>query len=66
MTMYLFETNSLATVTTYLMSVPESLGLLAFGIGLILIAVVIRSLLAKHENTDSPKGQLSAEGRGRR
>ena len=66
MTMYLFETNSLATVTPYLMSVPESLGLLAFGIGLILIAVVIRSLLAKHENVDSPKGPLSVEGRGRR
>ena len=39
--------NTVATVEIFLVSIPESLGLLVFGIGLMLIAVFLRRMLAR-------------------
>lgn len=43
----LFETTGFATFKMLLAGIPESLGLLAFGIGLVIIAVMIRRLLRR-------------------
>lgn len=61
MMMYLFETSDVGAVTTLLVSIPESLGLLVFGIGLILIAVLIRALLAKSENVETHEKAANIE-----
>ena len=39
--------NTVATVEIFLISIPESLGLLVFGVGLMLIAVFLRRMLAR-------------------
>lgn len=43
------ENLEITAFKTLLVSIPESAGLLAFGTGLVLIAVYIRRLLAKAE-----------------
>lgn len=45
----LFEITVLAAVETFMVSIPESFGLLAFGTGLVVIAVLIRSFPARGE-----------------
>ena len=45
----MFENIKVAAFETLLMSIPESVGLLAFGIGLVGAVVIIRRLLAKTE-----------------
>ena len=39
--------NTVAKVEILLVSIPESLGLLVFGVGLMLIAVFLRRMLAR-------------------
>ncbi len=39
--------NTIAKVEILLVSIPESLGLLVFGLGLMLIAVFLRRMLAR-------------------
>lgn len=46
---FLFEIGRIATLETLAVSVPESVGLLIFGVGLIVAAVLLRSLLAKSD-----------------
>ena len=46
----LFEITDLAAAETLLVSIPESLGLLAFGIGLVAVAVLIRWFLGRGES----------------
>ena len=41
------EILNLATIKTLLVGIPESIGLLAFGIGLVAAAIVIRRLLGR-------------------
>lgn len=43
----LFEILNLAAIRTLLVGIPESIGLLVFGIGLVLTAVLIRRLLGR-------------------
>ena len=43
----LFETTRLATFEMLLAGIPESVGLLAFGIVLVFVAVMIRRLLRR-------------------
>jgi uncharacterized membrane protein YidH (DUF202 family) len=45
--LFFIEIMSLAAFRTFLVSIPESVGLLAFGIGLVIIAVLIRSFMAR-------------------
>ncbi len=49
MMLFLIEKLEIAAFKTLLVNIPESAGLLAFGTGLVLIAVYIRRLLAKTE-----------------
>jgi uncharacterized membrane protein YidH (DUF202 family) len=43
----LFENHGFASVDIVLVAIPESLALLAFGIGLAALAVLIRSFLTR-------------------
>ena len=61
--MFLFEISVVGAFETLMVSIPESVGLLVFGLGLVLIAVLIRSMLAKHEAVDSHERPRKAEGR---
>lgn len=45
--MVLLALTELAIFETLLVSMPESLGLLAFGVGLVVVAVLIRSFLSR-------------------
>ena len=49
MMLALIENIEIAAFETLLVSIPESAGLLAFGIGLVMIAVFIRRQMAKAE-----------------
>jgi uncharacterized membrane protein YidH (DUF202 family) len=51
--LFFIEIMSLAAFRTFLVSIPESVGLLAFGIGLVIIAVLIRSFLARGEKVET-------------
>ena len=55
----LFEIFNLAAVKTLLVGIPESIGLLVFGIGLVLTADLIRRLLGlgPEEKTDEKLGR---------
>jgi uncharacterized membrane protein YidH (DUF202 family) len=55
----LVESFNLAAIETLLVGIPESVGLLAFGIGLVLTAVFIRRLLARvpDEKTKEKSGK---------
>lgn len=39
----------ISTIQAFLLGIPESVGLLAFGIGLVTAAVVVRWLLGRNE-----------------
>ncbi len=54
MMVILFEIFNLAAIETLLVGIPESVGLLVFGIGLTAAAVLIRRLLGRRnvEKTD--------------
>ncbi|MEQ1604206.1 MAG: hypothetical protein ABL999_04990 [Pyrinomonadaceae bacterium] len=49
----LFEIGNAPTIESMAVSIPESLGLLIFGIGLVVVAVLLRSMLAKSEKPKS-------------
>ncbi len=51
--------NTAAKIEIFLVSIPESLGLLAFGVGLMLIAVFLRRMLAR--TTEIKETTKSAE-----
>lgn len=53
----LLRFTEFASVETLLVSIPESLGLLVFGVGLVVLAVFIRSILSRgdEENGVSKK-----------
>lgn len=44
-----FEMSYLASVKLFVAGIPESLGVLVFGIGLVGMAVLVRSLMARGE-----------------
>lgn len=52
---FLFETADIATVEGLLVSIPESLGVLAFGVGLAGAAVLTRWFLGKDEASEADK-----------
>ncbi len=54
-----FNISMLATVEALLVSVPESIGLMAFGVGLVVIAVLIRSFLTRGEKGETDKESLT-------
>jgi hypothetical protein len=56
----LFEIADFAAVEALFVSVPESLGLLAFGIGLVVLAVLTRSFFARG-NDDKKDGKGTEE-----
>ena len=45
----LFEIFSFATSESLLVSIPETAGLLVFGVGLAILAILMRSFLARGE-----------------
>ncbi len=45
----LFEANVDQTLKTFLFAIPETVGMLAFGIGLVLAVVLIRWFMARDE-----------------
>ena len=49
LTIGLFENVRMASVVSFLAAIPESIGLLVFGIGLVVMAVLIRSFLTRNE-----------------
>lgn len=56
----LFEIANVGTIEGFLVSIPESIGILVFGIALVATAVLIRRLLGrgereKHEDTAARK-----------
>jgi len=51
----LFTITDLAAIEMLLISIPESLGLLAFGVGLVAAAVIGRWLLARGEEARDKK-----------
>lgn len=51
--------NTAAKIEIFFVSIPESLGLLAFGVGLMLIAVFLRRMLAR--TTEIKETTKSAE-----
>ncbi len=51
--MLLFEIGNAPTIESIAVSIPESLGLLVFGVGLVVVAVLLRSMLAKSEKSKS-------------
>ncbi len=55
----LFEIFNLAAIKTVLVGIPESIGLLVFGIGLVVTVVLIRRLLgrAPEEKTEEKLGK---------
>ena len=63
MMLLLIENVEIAAFKTLMVSIPESAGLLAFGTGLVLIAVFIRRLLAKAEvaKTEEKLGKKSGQ-----
>ena len=52
---FLLEIGQLPTLESMAFSVPESVGLLVFGVGLAAVAILLRSLLAKAEKAKSDK-----------
>lgn len=50
-----FSFAEVAAVETLLVSIPESLGLLAFGVALVAVAVIGRWLLARGEEVKDKK-----------
>ncbi len=46
----LFEIANVGTVEAFIVSIPESVGILVFGIALVATAVLIRKLLGRGEN----------------
>ena len=57
MMLAIFENVDLAALQTLLVGIPESAGLLAFGVGLVMFAVFIRRLLAKAEDAKTEEKQ---------
>lgn len=53
--LFLLEIGQLPTLEGIAFPVPESVGLLLFGIGLAAVAILLRSLLAKAEKAKSDK-----------
>lgn len=49
MMLVLFEITDLAALQMFLVTIPESIGLLAFGIALVVVAVLIRWFLGRGE-----------------
>ena len=47
--MVLLEIGEFAVFQTLWVSIPESIGLLVFGVGLVIIAVLIRSFLSREK-----------------
>ncbi len=45
----LFEVSKTTALETVAVSIPESVGLLAFGVGLVVIAIVLRTFFARSE-----------------
>jgi len=52
---YLFEITIPAAIETFLFAIPETVGLLAFGVGLVVIAVLIRSFLKRGDKQEPDK-----------
>lgn len=52
----LLEIAEFGAVKTLIVSIPESIGLLAFGVGLVVLAVFIRSILTRGDVERKPKG----------
>lgn len=50
---FLFEIGNSPTIESIAVSIPESLGLLVFGVGLAVAAILLRSILAKSEKAKS-------------
>lgn len=50
---FLFEIGNAPTIESIAVSIPESLGLLVFGVGLVVVAVLLRSIFAKSEKAKS-------------
>ena len=51
----LFEFTHLASIDMLLVAIPESLGLLASGVGLVMIAVSIRRFIARNIEAEVTK-----------
>ncbi|CAN5459171.1 hypothetical protein BH10ACI3_BH10ACI3_01420 [soil metagenome] len=50
-----FEVIRVAAIELMFAGIPESVGLLGFGIGLVVFAVLIRRLIARSENESSDR-----------
>ena len=52
----LFEMMGFGTIKIFLAGIPESLGLLAFGIGLVGMAVLIRRIMGRGQTEQEMNG----------
>jgi hypothetical protein len=57
----LFEITDAASVEMMLVSMPESFALLAFGIGLVVLAMLIRTLLSRGDVGNGERSELREE-----
>jgi hypothetical protein len=57
------EIMSFASVQTLLFGIPESIGLLAFGVGLTTAAVIVRRVLSRSEAKRENEGDSKASTR---
>jgi hypothetical protein len=54
--MILVENMSVTALQTFLVSIPETAGLMVFGLALIAVAVLIRWLLGRNEGDNHDEG----------